>query len=96
MWFDKLAGDGVARSLDGQGTYRISACGIPGKKTWYDHTACVFYEKGAEIELELLDEPPYARCLTPGVFDKAKWDGLDHDRLAFRCDEDGKALCGLF
>lgn len=96
MWFDKRDGGGVARSLDGQNVYRISAAGIPGKKTWYPHTACVFYTNGQEIELELLDEAPYAKCLTLGTFDHAKWNELDHDRLAFRCDENGKLLCGLF
>jgi hypothetical protein len=95
-WFDRRDGEGVARSLDRQASYRISAAGIPGKKTWYSHTACVFYVEGQEIELEILDEPPYAKCLTQGTFDEAKWNSLDHDRLAFRCDENGKALCGLF
>lgn len=95
-WFDRRDGECSVRGLNDEGTFRIYACSIPGKKTWYPETACVYYNEGDEIEIEPLDEPPYAKAITPGIFDEAKWNSLDHDRLAFRCDENGEALCGLF
>lgn len=96
-WFDKRDGEGM---VSGEaGTFYINAAGIPGKKTWYGSTACVFYTEGQIIEAEIVEEHDrggYLRLITPGTFDQVKWDSLDHDRLAFRCDENGNALNGLF
>ncbi len=35
-------------------------------------------------------------CKSPGIFDEDKWNSLDQNSLAFRCDDSGKALNGLF
>lgn len=92
--FNRLRGEGLIRTEGYAGIQVIYACNLPGKKTWYAETACVYYETGDQIEIT--STPDGMICLTPGIFDKAKWDGLDQSRLAFRCDEDGKALNGLF
>ncbi len=95
-WFDRRDGEGVMRD-DSDTPYRIAACNIPGKKTWFPHTACVYYERGQTVEFELVEGcADLVRCLTPGHFDRAKWDALDHKRLAFRCDASGQATTGLF
>lgn len=77
----------------------IYACNIQGKKTWYPETACVYYTEGQEVDVELSvfsGFKLFVNGLTPGYFDEAKWNALDKSRLAFKCDEDGKAVNGLF
>lgn len=77
----------------------IYACNIKGTKTWYESTACVYYKEGEVVDVELKvfhDFKTFVCGLTPGHFDAEKWARLDKDRLAFKCDENGKALNGLF
>jgi hypothetical protein len=73
----------------------IYACNIPGKKTWYPETACMYFNEGQEIEV-IQDANGFIIPQTPGIFDESKWNGLDQSRLAFKCDENGKATTGLF
>lgn len=77
----------------------IYACNIKGKKTWYPETACVSYEKDQVIDVELKvfsGAKLFVNGLTEGKLDTEKWDGLKKEDLAFRCDEDGNAVTGLF
>lgn len=77
----------------------LYACNIQGKKTWYPETACVYYKTGQVIDVELKVFHGFTLfvCgLTPGHFDRAHWERLDQSKLAFKCDENGKALNGLF
>jgi hypothetical protein len=77
----------------------IYACNIEGKKTWYPETACVFYAEGQEIDVELKvfhDFKLFVCGLTPGHLDTERWDRIKDQGLAFRCDEQGKAVTGLF
>lgn len=92
--FNKSSGEGLVKLVDFSGVYDIYACNIPGKRTWYANTACMYYDEGQTIEVEATDEG-LLKCLTPGIFDKEKWDSLDHSRLAFKCDENGDAVNGL-
>lgn len=94
-WFDKLRGEGSVESLDGEFFGIIYACNIPGKKTWFPETACVYYERGQVVDADITDYRAI-RLFTKGIFDADKWNSLDQDRLAFRCDDDGKAINGLF
>lgn len=94
LGFDRSRGEGFIK-IEGQpGLFDIYACNIPGKKTWYPGTACMYYHRDQEIEIEVVDGG--IKCLSRGTFDKKKWDSLDHANLAFRCDENGNALNGLF
>ena len=95
LWFDRSRGEGMIRVEDGHVTF-VHAANIPGKKTWYDETACVYYEKRQEIEVRWDAQIQQWRCETRGHFDAEKWAGLPQERLAFKCDEDGKAINGLF
>ena len=77
----------------------IYACNINGKKTWYPKTACVYYTEGQEVDVELKvfsNFKLFVNGLTPGHFDSERWNSLDQSRLAFKCDENGKAINGLF
>lgn len=95
LYFNRNSGEGMVQGLDDcQGTAMVYACNIPGKKTWYPETACVFYVEGQIIDFEMNDH--FVVPVTPGIFDEEKWNSLDHDRLAFKCDENGKATNGLF
>ncbi len=98
LWFDLSRGVGVVDGLNGEGDYTIYACNIKGKRTWYPETACVFYMKGEEVDVELEIQYGATFCigLTQGYPDNEKWESLDQDRLAFKCDENGKAINGLF
>lgn len=94
IFFDRKHGEGIAKLLSGGGTFMIYASGIPGKRTWYAHTACVYYSEGDIIEIEPSDFGVI--CKTPGKLDLDKWASLDQERLAFVCDESGNAITGLF
>lgn len=93
--FDRLRGEGLVSGLNDEGVFTIYACNIPGKKTWFPETACVYYEERTIVDVRVDDEG-FVIGITNGVFDEAKWNSLDHDRLAFKCDEGGKAINGLF
>ncbi len=92
--FDKSRGQGYGTLEDGQLAV-IYACNIKGKKTWYPETACVFYNVGQVVDVEIQHER-FVCGITPGHLDQAKWNSLDQDRLAFKCNDEGTATCGLF
>lgn len=78
---------------------RIYACNISGKKTWYPETACVYYETGQIVDVELKvfsGFQVFVNGLTPGHLDEAHWNRIKDQSLAFRCDTDGNAITGLF
>ncbi len=93
VFFDRLRGEGMVRSE--QGTHFVYACNLPGRKTWYEHTACVYLEQDDEIEFELKDGF-VVDVEGPVKFDAEKWNSLDQERLAFRVDDDGELISGLF
>lgn len=97
LWFRLQDGTGML-AIDGLGNWPIYACNIPGKKTWFPETACAFYEEGETVEVKI--EPFFKNSLvvglTPGYVDQVKWDSLDQENLAFRCNERGEATNGLF
>lgn len=77
----------------------IYACNIVGKRTWYPETACVYYNKGETVDVELdvfHGFKLFVKGITPGHFDEQRWNSLDQSRLAFKCDEHGNAINGLF
>jgi hypothetical protein len=77
----------------------IYACNIAGKRTWYPETACVSYAEGQEVHVRLevfSGFKLFVIGITPGIFDEARWNSFDKDRLAFKCDENGKAINGFF
>jgi hypothetical protein len=77
----------------------IYACNIKGAKTWYPETACVYYKKGEVVDVELKvyhDFKVFVCGLTPGHLDTEHWERIKDEPLAFRCDENGKAITGLF
>jgi hypothetical protein len=77
----------------------IYACNIAGKRTWYPETACVYYEPGevVDVELKVFSGFQLFVCgITPGHFDAKHWDLIKDKGLAFRCDEEGNAVTGLF
>ncbi len=102
-WFNQASGEGMVTIIGKDGTEVssvIHACNIKGKKTWYPETACVYYTKGQDIEVELsfhgYCSQIFVKGVTQGHFDKEGWDNLDQNKLAFKCDDDGKAINGLF
>lgn len=92
--FDKSRGQGFIQLEDGE-LGILYASNIKGKKTWYPETACVFYNIGQEFEYEIKHER-FVCGLTQGHFDADKWNSLDQDRLAFKCNEEGETTNGLF
>lgn len=94
MWFDKSSGVGAVKDLDNGVRHTLYACNVKGKKTWYPETACVYVMAGDIIDVKL--DSGLAVCLTQGIIDEDKWSSLDQSKLAFKCDETGKAISGLF
>ena len=81
------------------GLREIYACNIKETKTWYSETACVFYTEGqvVDVEIKVFSNFKLFICgLTPGHFDAEKWNSLNQSKLAFKCDENGRAINGLF
>jgi hypothetical protein len=97
-WFDRSSGVGQVQGNDGEGIWTLYACNIPGKRTWYPETACVFHEAGEQVTVEIHPSMGTSLCVshTAGRCDADKWARLDTSRLAFRCDEEGRAANGLF
>lgn len=95
LWFNRQSGEGWVQSLEDRSGNYIYACNIKGKRTWYESTACVYYAEGEIVNIEV-DENGFLIGHTPGIFDSEKWNKLDQSRLAFKCDEQGKAINGLF
>lgn len=99
LWFRQHDGEGWIYIPELELKHPIYACNIKGKHTWYPETACVYYEKGQEVEVSVtvrgLGQSVFIIGQTPGTFDSDKWQRLDTDRLAFKCDDSGKAINGL-
>jgi len=69
VWFDRRDGEALVRGLNGEGTAVLYACNIPGKKTLYPSTACVYYDQDQEIEVEVSE---YGLLVArPGIVDDA-------------------------
>lgn len=99
VWFNRLKGQGYIEIPElTRKRVPIYACNIAGKKTWYPETACVYYVEGQEIDVRIDVHPgqTFAIGLTPGTLDAEAWDRIKDKSLAFRCDESGKAVTGLF
>lgn len=95
-WF---RGDGgYVEGLNGEGKWWLWACNISGKKTWFPETACVYHEVGTIIDAEVI--PSFGNsllvCHTPGTLDTEKWNKIKDQGLPFQCDDDGKAITGIF
>lgn len=96
-WFRRDDGEGAIETA--LGTFRVYACNIKGAKTWYPETACMYLKEGETVQFDLADmgdHPTPSKVRGNVYFDKEKWDSLDQSRLAFKCDEDGNAINGLF
>jgi hypothetical protein len=96
VFFDRRDGEGLVRCLSSRNVAPIYACNIPGKKTWYAETACVYYNEGDIVEVTQDEETGFIIGVTPGIFDENKWASLDQNKLAFKCDQNGDAINGLF
>lgn len=97
-WFDAVRGLGMV-SIDDSLRLPIYACNIDGKKTWFPETACVYYTEKQEV-LVRIDSHSYSHVsvigLTPGTPDTEGWNNIKNQDLAFRCNEKGDAINGLF
>jgi hypothetical protein len=96
-WFNVLQGCGMV-DVDGH-RLAIYACNIDGRKTWYPETACTFYMEGETVRVRI--ETSFGGRvdvigITPGYIDNVKWDSIKDTDLAFRCDDQGNAVTGLF
>jgi len=97
MWFSHDKGM-IKDTISGQ-LYSVYACNIQGAKTWFENTACMYLKEGETVQYDLADMGTH---LTPSkvrgnvYFDAEKWNSLDQSKLAFKCDENGKVINGLF
>lgn len=97
-WFDNMRGEGSVR-IDDELSLPIYACNIKGRKTWFAETACVFYKPGqlVDIEIDVVNySAVFAKGLTLGHFDTEGWDRIKDQNLAFRCNDEGEVITGLF
>lgn len=94
-WFNKDSGIGYIKCSKTQTLVPVYACNILGKKTWYPETACIYLEKGQEVSFKH-SEACGAVDVTNGTLDLDKWNKLDQSKLAFKCNEQGRAINGLF
>jgi hypothetical protein len=86
-------------NIPGLGLRTIYACNIKGAKTWYPETACVYYAVGQRVDvvLKVFEGGVVFVCgLTEGTLDEDHWNRIKDKKLAFRCDEQGRAITGLF
>ena len=97
-WFDRSSGVGniYVPALDQ--CYTIYACNLPGKKTWFAETACVYYNEGQQIQVTLDARMSVTFIIgqTVAFIDNEKWNSLDQSKLAFKCDDEGHVITGLF
>ena len=101
LWFEKSIGEGIIRDNESQITHRVYACNIVGAKTGYPHTACMYLENGQQVEFALtgdpyIDGPCGAGNITNGIFDAEHWDRIKGEKLAFRKNDNGEFINGLF
>lgn len=95
--WDFNRGEGLVYIPDLNATFEIFACNLPGRRTWYPETACVFYMRGDVVQVRFDVHPgiTFVVGVTQGYPDNEKWESLDQDRLAFRCDpESGQVESG--
>ncbi len=92
-WFDKSSGTGCITGEDSS-SYRVYACNIIGAKSMFEHLACMYLEKGAEVEFAPVDGCG-ACYVTNGIFDSEHWDRIKDKDHAFTMREDG-SFSGLF
>lgn len=100
-WFNKITGKGYVKLTTGEHKglpLPIYACNIKGKKTWYPETACVYYEPGQKITVDVKwdSHATFVIGITKGILDKDRWDSMDQNKLAFKCNAKGEATNGLF
>jgi hypothetical protein len=76
----------------------IYACNIYGAKTWYPETASVYYDVDQEITVRgnVIGRELFLMGITPGTLNVEQWDRIKNKNLAFRCDDNGNAVTGLF
>lgn len=95
-WFDRLSGDGVVE-VEGV-PLRVYGCNIKGAKTGFPETACMYLEPSSKVIGDLFDFHDHVSLVNiqGGVFDAEAWAKLDHSKLAFKRDENGNFINGLF
>lgn len=99
IFFCKNSGEGMLSVPSLGFNLPVYACNLKGKKTWYAETACVFLNEGQTVMIDKLAE--VSNGVTPIInegihFDAEKWNSLNQDKLAFKCDDNGNAINGLF
>jgi hypothetical protein len=92
-WFDKNSGEGMIKCDVTDRIYMVYACNLIGRKTWYAETACVYLNEGDKVTFNLNGDFVVD---IPGIFDAEKWNKLDQSKLAFKCNDEGQAINGLF
>ena len=92
-----MSGEGAVQADNG-GIWEIFACNLPGHKTWFAETACVYLNADDKVKFTYqIDFNNYhIKVITPGILDTDKWDGLDQNKLAFRCDDSGDLVTGIY
>lgn len=98
LYFDKLSGSGMIRLTDTGDAAPVHACNLKGAKTWYPETACAYLVKGEQVTVDYVHHHCGAiikQNETNVHFDGEKWNSLDRDNLAFKCDDAGNATSGL-
>lgn len=97
-WFDRARGKGVIRIPELNTSFQVFACNLPGAKTGFAETSCVYLIKGESVLVDHIHD--YCGAVIKDSenvhFDQEQWDRLDQDRLAFKRGPDGKFLNGLF
>jgi hypothetical protein len=98
VYFNTRSGEGMLRCSALNAEFFVYACNVLGRKTWYPETACVNLIEGSVVTFDLADMGTHMTPtnVTGGVVDAEKWASLDQSKLAFKCDEQGKAVNGLF
>ena len=95
-WWDESRGEGC---VDFEGMpLSVYGCNIRGAKTGYPETACMNLVEGSEVTGDLFDFGNHVSLVNiiGGIFDEGKWNSLDQSRLAFKKDENGNFINGLF
>lgn len=97
LWFDEGRGEGELRCDKSGHRFSVYACNMIGRKTWYAETACMYVKRDEKVTFDLaMLEYPTAMVTAGMHFDEQKWNSLDQSKLAFKCNEDGEAVNGLF
>lgn len=95
LWFDERRGEGEIRCDVTDVSVFVYACNIPGAKTGFSETACMVLQRDEQVTFTH-HEACGAQIVTGGTFDADKWANLDQSRLAFKKDESGAYINGLF